>query len=687
MTRWRLPAALLLGPALLLTTMTARADETPPQPPVVATPQTPTASPTPSDPEPSGSPSVEPGTGTPSPTGSTTPPVEPTSPSPTVAGGTDTTPQEATPDAMTSLEVGSTGPVDGDLILAGNHRYRWTGRLRSAGEVVIWWNNPSYDTTWRRSAQGHTDEAGNFSLSGPVGPWSNTYRFTVTSGAEPAGSASPVVTVRVRSTDDSLAVDTDGERLGSRLVGSSGNYVATGLAPAGSAVVVWWNNPAVNQEWLPLTRGTADARGRFTLIHPIGPWANTFRMAATTGDRPTAATSHVTVEVVGPYVSLAVRTSGHHHGTTFAVNSGWYIFEGGTAANAPVQLWWDAVGDGGGWREGASGRADATGHFRIVSKVGPWAKKYRWTATTGPAPDGRADVTTVDVVQAPSQFRVGTTGEMAGGNFRAGSGSYVFEGRTIPGVPVQVWWNNPDYDPWFRTQVRTTADGQGNFRVTAPIGPWAATFRFAATVGEYPEAWDAAPVAVKVVTAALDPVVVQTPASELGSSWRPGCPVGPGSLSSVYMNHWRPDGTIARGEIVVRSDLAQRTIAIFDAAFQEEFPITKMQPAANYHGANDELMMADDNTSGFNCRTVVGNPYRMSPHSYGYAIDINTVKNPYYAAGRWYPSSRYSTGRSASIPGMHMPGTVFPSQFRAHGGHWGNCYRDYHHFELTTKRC
>lgn len=183
-------------------------------------------------------------------------------------------------------------------------------------------------------------------------------------------------------------------------------------------------------------------------------------------------------------------------------------------------------------------------------------------------------------------------------------------------------------------------------------------------------------------SAAVRPVTAQ----ELGKSWRAGCPVGPEKLSAIAMTHWNAEGGVSTGELVVRSDLVERTISIFRAGFDARFPITKIRPAADY-GGDDIAMMADDDTSGFNCRKVVGNPYRVSPHSYGYAIDINTVKNPYAVGGRWYPSAQYSTNRSASIAGMHMPETVFPIQFRAHGGHWGNCYRDYHHFELTTKRC
>ena len=50
--------------------------------------------------------------------------------------------------------------------------------------------------------------------------------------------------------------------------------------------------------------------------------------------------------------------------------------------------------------------------------------------------------------------------------------------------------------------------------------------------------------------------------------------------------------------------------------------------------------MKANNSSGFNCRKVVGNPYRQSPHSYGIAIDVNPVQNPYRdVKGKWWPSN------------------------------------------------
>ncbi len=72
------------------------------------------------------------------------------------------------------------------------------------------------------------------------------------------------------------------------------------------------------------------------------------------------------------------------------------------------------------------------------------------------------------------------------------------------------------------------------------------------------------------------------------------------------------------------------------ASFASRFPVRSMRPTDVFYAGgrrtptqSDVAAMKADNTSAFNCRPVTGNPYRVSQHSYGNAIDINTVRNPY----------------------------------------------------------
>ena len=168
-------------------------------------------------------------------------------------------------------------------------------------------------------------------------------------------------------------------------------------------------------------------------------------------------------------------------------------------------------------------------------------------------------------------------------------------------------------------------------------------------------------------------------AADVWATWRPGCPVGPASLTLVRLNFRGFDGKIHRGEIIVRSDLAARVTNVFAAALADGFLIRKMW-RVDYYGGDDPTAMAADNTSGFNCRQVTGGT-GLSPHSYGIAIDVNTVENPYYA-GKWWPNADY-TDRSNIRPGMLFGYSKTTIAFQDNGFEWGASYLDYQHFEYV----
>lgn len=167
-------------------------------------------------------------------------------------------------------------------------------------------------------------------------------------------------------------------------------------------------------------------------------------------------------------------------------------------------------------------------------------------------------------------------------------------------------------------------------------------------------------------------------------TYRAGCPVGPDQLRVVEMNHLGYDGWIKRGLMVVRWDTTNKVIAAFDNANRASFPVYKMVNIDVYRG-DDPTSMAENNSSAFNCRSVVGNPYRMSPHSYGRAVDINTVQNPYFDGSRWWPANgvRY-TNRSLNEPGMFTGSDAMSRGMINQGFFWGGWWasKDYHHFEI-----
>jgi len=169
--------------------------------------------------------------------------------------------------------------------------------------------------------------------------------------------------------------------------------------------------------------------------------------------------------------------------------------------------------------------------------------------------------------------------------------------------------------------------------------------------------------------------------ADLPYTYRAGCPVTPTRLRRIAMNYWSFDtGRLMRGSLIARSSSTADLRAVFTRMFNAHFPIHKMAPVDLYKGS-DVRSMAADNTSAFNCRSVTGNPYRVSQHSYGNAIDINTYENPYVTSGHVYPS-RHFLGRSPYRKGMILRRGVVQRAFTAAGWLWGArwSHPDYQHF-------
>jgi hypothetical protein len=186
--------------------------------------------------------------------------------------------------------------------------------------------------------------------------------------------------------------------------------------------------------------------------------------------------------------------------------------------------------------------------------------------------------------------------------------------------------------------------------------------------------------------AAIGPIPPEVRAKMEGVSWKPGCPVGPDDLASIRLTYWGFDNVPHSGVLVVHRDLAAETVAIFRELFQARFAIARMEPyedfdVGKYAEAND--------TVGFYCRPDQGDPTKLGMHSYGYAIDINPLTNPYRDAmeGWWPLGSADNASRDRDTPGIVATHGAAFAIFTRHGWLWGGLYRDdpdYMHFEKGT---
>ena len=181
-------------------------------------------------------------------------------------------------------------------------------------------------------------------------------------------------------------------------------------------------------------------------------------------------------------------------------------------------------------------------------------------------------------------------------------------------------------------------------------------------------------------------VVSTVTTADLGTTWRPGCPVPPEQLRRVELDYVGFDNEIHRGALVVNEALVADVIAIFGDLQRQRYPIARMQTVDHYPRADDELSMQDNNTSAFNCRPMPsGNSWSL--HAYGRAIDLNPLINPYITkSGDLQPKTASAyLDRSRTDPGMLHAGDPAVRAFTDRGWTWGGGWHDpidYQHFEL-----
>src|SRR5262245_17157560 len=215
---------------------------------------------------------------------------------------------------------------------------------------------------------------------------------------------------------------------------------------------------------------------------------------------------------------------------------------------------------------------------------------------------------------------------------------------------------------------------------------WMAVCGVAATLalGAAPSGAQSAPAAGEPQFEAAVERIGEALAAEMrGVSWRPGCPVPISDLRRITMSHWGYDGQVHTGELVVHADVADDVVSVFARLFDVGFPIRRMERIERY-GGDDDASMAADNTSAFNCRPITGGG-ALSVHSWGKAVDINPVENPYVRGHVVLPEAgRPFVDRASSRPGVIVDGDVAVEAFAAIGFVWGGAWtrlKDYQHFE------
>jgi len=180
-----------------------------------------------------------------------------------------------------------------------------------------------------------------------------------------------------------------------------------------------------------------------------------------------------------------------------------------------------------------------------------------------------------------------------------------------------------------------------------------------------------------------------------GTTWHPGCPVPLDGLRLLHFNYWGFGGNLLRGPMVVNATVAEDVLWVFRQLYDARFPIKRVDLSTPFHpeafAQHRRIDSKRSVTASFNCRPVVtalGPGADYSQHSYGLAIDLNPLQNPYVTTDGFVRNRAAEpyTDRSRHLEGMIHEGDVVFRSFAAIGWSWGGNWsgdKDYMHFSLT----
>lgn len=158
------------------------------------------------------------------------------------------------------------------------------------------------------------------------------------------------------------------------------------------------------------------------------------------------------------------------------------------------------------------------------------------------------------------------------------------------------------------------------------------------------------------------------------------------SLEMLEVLYYDFNYNIKKGNIVCNKDISNILINIFKILFENKYQIEKIELIDKYD-FDDIKSMEDNNTSCFNYRKIM-NTNRLSKHSYGLAIDINPLYNPYITLNNnkitVYPEKGISyIDRTKNFKHKLDENDLCYKLFIENGFTWGGTFKypDYHHFE------
>lgn len=186
----------------------------------------------------------------------------------------------------------------------------------------------------------------------------------------------------------------------------------------------------------------------------------------------------------------------------------------------------------------------------------------------------------------------------------------------------------------------------------------------------------------------IQPLTQEMKAKIINNSWTDQAPYSIDDLMHLNVMYWGFDEKDHMGELIVHKIIAEEVIEIFKELHAAKFPIEKIKLIDEYDSV-DYISMEDNNSSALCVREVTNREGELSRHSFGIAIDINPVQNPYISSESILPDSgkKYLV-RTDVRKGMIIEGDICYNAFVERGWTWGGHWqsiKDYQHFHKDVE--
>lgn len=156
-------------------------------------------------------------------------------------------------------------------------------------------------------------------------------------------------------------------------------------------------------------------------------------------------------------------------------------------------------------------------------------------------------------------------------------------------------------------------------------------------------------------------------------------------LVLVKIQYWGFDDKEHSGFLIVHKTLGEDVVGIFNELRVMRFPIQALQPIPKALRKMPNIY--DNTTDSFSCRYVTDQPGIMSQHSYGRAIDINPLLNPYVKGCLIVPAkARKHIDRIRPEKGKIIPNSAVTAIFAKYGWDWGGNWHDAKDYQHIEKR-